>query len=195
MNSHIKITFIACAITALSSCTSFMAATNDGSVHEDYGVRTMGSVVEDGTIESKVQINLSRHSEALEHANIGILSFNRIVLLTGQVPDAASKTHAGSVAEKVRHVRRVHNELEVMPSQNLGSRTSDSYLATKVGSNLLGTKGIDSGRIEVVVSNGKVFLMGLVTQEEAQRTINSIKEVSGLKGIVKVFEYIDNSGS
>lgn len=181
------------SLALLNGCTTYMAATNSGSVSEDYGQRTMGTVVEDSTIESKTKININRHSETLNNANIQIFSFNRIVLITGQVPDQQSKAAASTIAEKVRHVRSVHNELEVMPSNSIFDSSKDSFLKTKVSSNLIGAEGVDSGRIEVIVENGKVFLMGLVTQEEAKRAVESVKEVSGIKAIIKVFEYISHS--
>ena len=112
-----KHTIFLCLASCLyiSSCTSFMAATNDGAVSEDYGKRTMGTVLEDSSIESKAKINISRYNEILNNANINVTSYNRIILLTGQVPDIESKNQAGLVAEKVRNVRSVHNELEILP--------------------------------------------------------------------------------
>lgn len=192
-NALFSLIFISCF--SLASCGTYMAATNDGAVSEDYGKRTMGTIVEDNSIESKAQININRANETLNNANIDIISFNRILLITGQVPDNNSKQEVTSIAEKVRHVRRVHNELEIANSTSIMTRTSDSFLATKVNSNLIGAKGVDSDRIKVIVENGTVYLMGLVTQEEAKRTINTIKEVSGIKAIVKVFEYISNDAN
>lgn len=183
------------AVFSLSACGTYLAATNDGSISEDYGKRTMGTIIEDNSIESKAQININRSNQTLNNANIDITSFNRVLLITGQVPDSKSKKDVTTIAEKVRHVRRVHNELEIAPSTSLMTRTSDSFLATKVNSNLIGAKDVDSDRIEVIVENGTVYLMGLVTQEEAKRTVNSIKEVSGIKAIVKVFEYISNESN
>ncbi len=176
----------------LTSCTTYMAATNDGLVVEDYGQRTMGTVIEDNSIESKAQINISRYNETLNNSNIHLLSFNRVVLITGQVPDIKSKKDVSSIVEKVRHVRRVHNELEIIPELSVYQRGRDSFLETKVGTNLVGSDDVDSDRIEVTVTNQKVYLMGLVTQEEAKRTVQSVKEVSGINAIIKVFEYISN---
>ncbi|NRB39822.1 MAG: BON domain-containing protein [Pseudomonadales bacterium] len=189
---HSTKALLICSLLLLANCTTYMAATNDGAVSEDYGQRTMGTIVEDNTIESKAQININRHSPTLNNANINVFSFNRIILITGQVPDLKSKQNASIIAEKVRHVRSVHNELEIMPSNSFFSSSKDSFLKTKVASNLIGAKGVDSSRIEVIVENGKVYLMGLVTQEEASRTVESVKEVSGIKAIIKVFEYISN---
>ena len=179
-------------LTPLTACTSFMAATNDGPITEDYGVRTRGTAVEDDTIESKAEINISRTNETLHNSHIEIKSFNRVVLLTGQVPDKASKQLCTQVVEKIRHVRRVHNELEISGSSGFLSRTNDIYIATKTNSRLMAADDIESDRIEVIVENGNVYLMGLVTQDEAQRTVNVVQNVSGIQKIVKVFEYISS---
>jgi osmotically-inducible protein OsmY len=175
---------------AFSGCTSIVAATAKGPIEEDYGERTLGTMVEDNTIESKATVNMKKASPKLAEANIHVESFNKVLLITGQVPDEASKTLVSKVTSNIRHIRRVHNELEVSEPSSFLSRTNDTYLATKVGTRLLATDGIDSGRIEIVVENGHLYLMGLVTQAEAQRIVTAMQKVSGVKKIVKVFEYI-----
>lgn len=174
----------------LSGCTSFMAMTTDGPIVEDYGQRTQGTVVEDRHITAKAKINIDRANEVLGEANIQVKSFNKVVLLTGQVPDQASKNLAGEIATKVREVRRIHNEIEVAGETSFLSRTNDSFLSTKVKARLIGTDNVDSGRVEYVIENGRLYLMGLVTQDEADRIVESVQKVSGLQKIVKVFEYI-----
>lgn len=177
----------------LASCTSFQEITTDGMVEEDYGKRTRGVVVEDRNIESKASINIKRHKAIPEQANINVKSFNRIVLLTGQVPDQASRQQAASIAQQVRHVRSVHNELETGQPISFMTRSNDTLIATKVRARLMATDDVDSGRVEMVVENGAVFFMGLVTRAESERVINAAKQVSGIRKIVKVFEYIDNN--
>lgn len=172
------------------ACTSFREVIADGPVEEDYGVRTRGMALEDKDIESKININV-RFSKALQNANIQVTSYNRIVLLTGQVANADARLQAADIAQKTRHVRRIHNELTVGETLPLLGRSADSLLHTKVNARLLAAQDIDSGRIVVVVEDGAVYLMGLVSKAESQRAIDAIREVSGINKIVKVFEYID----
>ncbi len=175
----------------LSSCTSFMAATTEGQIQENYGERTFGSTVEDTSIESKAQINIKRANPALANAHIEVKSFNQVLLIVGQVPTANDKQVISGIAEKIRNVKRVHNELEIGANTSLLTRSNDNLLVTKVKGRFIGTDNVVSGRIEVLVENGTVYLMGLVTQDEATRAVSAAKKTSGIKKIVKVFEYID----
>ena len=179
------------SLMSFTACTPYMAATSDGPVAEDYGQRTLGTVIEDNAIESKAIININLADPRIEQsANVQVKSFNRVLLITGQIPDKTLKKLISDTAEKIRHVRRVHNELEISKPITLLARSRDSFLKTKIKSRLIGTQGIDSGRIEVIVENEKAYLMGLVTQHEADRVVDSVKKVSGLKKIVRAFEYI-----
>lgn len=176
-------------VSFINGC-SMIAATSTGDTEENYGKRTLGTVVEDNTIEAKLKSKI-RDNEALALANINIKSFNKVLLVTGQVPDNTSKQKINDFAQKIRHVKRIHNELEIAPNSSFGSRTKDSFLASKVTSRLVLTEGLDSSRIETVVENSRVYLMGLVTQAEAQQAVDALQKVSGLTGIIKVFEYVN----
>jgi osmotically-inducible protein OsmY len=168
-----------------------MAATTEGQIKEDYGTRTFGSTVEDSTIESKTKINIKRASPTLAEAHVNVKSFNQVLLITGQVPNYNDKDIITAIAEKTRNVKRVHNEVEVGPNSSLLTRANDNLLITKIKGRFIGTDGVVAGRIDVLVENGTVFLMGLVKQQEAERAVNATKRTSGIKKIVKVFEYID----
>ncbi len=176
---------------SLTSCTPFMAATTEGPIKENYGERTFGSAVEDNAIESKALINIKRANAALADAHVEVKSFNQIMLIVGQVPTANDKQLISGIAEKIRNVKRVHNELEVGPNTSILTRSNDNLLITKVKGRFIGTDNVASGRIEVLVENGTVYLMGLLTQDEASRAVSATKKTSGIKKIVKVFEYID----
>ena len=177
-------------LASISACTPFMAATTKGPIKENYGERTFGSTIEDSTIESKTKINIKRANPRLEDAHIVVKSYNQVLLIIGQVPTQQDKAIVTSVAENIRHVKRVHNELEVGPNTSFMTRTNDELLVAKIKARFIGTNDVVAGRIEVLVENGVVFLMGLVTQDEANRAVSATKKASGIKKIVKVFEYI-----
>lgn len=165
-----------------------IAANSQDGTSEDYSKRTLGTVVEDNTIKAKLKAKI-KENKTLADANINIKSFNKVILITGQVPDDASKQKISGLAQNIRHVKRIHNELEIGSNASFGSRTNDSFLASKVTSRLILTEGLKSSRIETVVENSKVYLMGLVSETEAQKAVDALQKVSGLKGIIKVFEY------
>ncbi len=191
-SSRIQLALIFLLAYLMIACTSIREMSTDGPVAEDYGRRTQGTVVEDREIESKTTINLKRDSAIAEESNIRVTAFNRVVLLTGQVPTQAAKNQTARVAQQVRHVRNIHNELEIGPSVGFGQRSKDRMLATRIRTRLMAADDVESGRVEMVVENGVVYFMGLVTRAESQRIIHAAQQSSGIQKIVKVFEYIDD---
>ena len=125
----------------------------------------------------------------LDSANINVTSYNGVVLITGQVPNAELIGLATSAVEPLRNVKRVHNELEVAPKTTLISRTNDSWITTKVKSALLSNETAQATSIRVVTEAGVVFMMGLVTQAEADAAVEAASTVKGVQKIVKVFDY------
>ncbi|GAB2796010.1 BON domain-containing protein [Halomonas shantousis] len=161
------------------------------SVNEDYGTRTLGMQVEDESIESKVYNNLVQTDARFRDARINVDSYNGRVLLTGQVASEELKTRAGEIAEQVRMVRQVYNELAVSANAPVGQRMTDTWITTRVKTQLASDENIDSGRIKVVTENSTVYLMGMVSHQEAERVVNAASQVGGIQRIVKVFEYLD----
>ncbi|MEM8499520.1 MAG: BON domain-containing protein [Pseudomonadota bacterium] len=178
-------------MSLLGACSSLISATRSGPIQEDYGKRSFGSFIDDGLIETKTRVNLKKADEQLKQAHIGVTSYNGVVLLAGQVPSAELRDLAGSVAGKIRNVKRVHNELAIAGPISLPARSNDSWLTTKVKSKLLASRTVKGRRIKVVTENGVVHLMGLVTRNEADEVVNVVKGTFGVQKIIRIFEYID----
>ena len=106
-----------------TGCVSLSKGMSDDPVDQNHGKRTFGAFVEDGNIERKVAVNLARASAELDESRIVTVSYNGNVLLAGQVANEDLKTQAGNIAEKVRHVRHVHNELQVVGSNSLDRKS------------------------------------------------------------------------
>lgn len=199
MNSHacttrnllLRTTTIVVLMSLLGACSSLISATRSGPIQEDYGKRSFGSFIDDGLIETKTRVNLKKADEQLKQAHIGVTSYNGVVLLAGQVPSAELRDLAGSVAGKIRNVKRVHNELAIAGPISLPARSNDSWLTTKVKSKLLASRTVKGRRIKVVTENGVVHLMGLVTRNEADEVVNVVKGTFGVQKIIRIFEYID----
>ncbi len=178
------------ASTALSGCSSLISATREEPIQEDQGSRTLGSYLEDESIETKTLVNISKGSQALAQSHINVVSYNGQLLLIGQVPDEQVKQEAESIARQVRHVRKVHNELDLAGPTSTIVRTNDVYLTSRIKVQMLADKRVSGGRIKVVTENGVVYLMGLVTPTEADLAVEITRSVTGVRKIVKVFEYI-----
>ena len=123
--------------------------------------------------------------------NFEVTSFNGIVLITGQVPSTTMILVATREVERLRNVRKVHNELTVAGPTSMISRTNDSWLTTKIKSALVATEDTDASRIKVVTENGVVFMMGLLTRAEADAAVDITRQIQGVQKVVKLFEYMN----
>ncbi|QFT85666.1 outer membrane lipoprotein [Halomonas sp. THAF12] len=178
-------------LLALSGCTTMTAATSSGPINENYSERTVGTKVEDDSIETKVAHNLGSTDARLGDARINVDSYNGVVLLTGQVPSQELKNMAERIAGEVRNVRRVHNQLSVAANLPASQRLADTWLTTRIRTALAANEAIDSSKLRIVTENDSVFLMGIVRRQEAERVVAAVRNVGGMQRIVKVFDYLD----
>lgn len=149
--------------------------------------RTSGAIVQDQTNEARITYEFIQRIK-VAGTHFTITSYDGKVLLTGEVPAEAVKEEAGRIAAGVLGVRTVVNELAVMPASSLTERSNDLLLAAKVNAELINKKDVPYSAVKVVVERGTVYLMGIVTQTEADATAAVASRVSGVKSVVKVFE-------
>ncbi|PCJ31891.1 MAG: phospholipid-binding protein [Moraxellaceae bacterium] len=176
----------------LSGCASILSATSGPEqIDEAPGSRTLGAYIEDESIETKVLANLYNANIGYKEGNISAVSYNGIVLLVGQLKSDELLEKATVIAQRVRSVRKVHNELTVAGPISYMASSNDSWLTTKIKSKMLTTSGFPSGQAKVVTENGVVYLMGLLTHKEAKDAVFITRQVYGVQKIVKIIEYID----
>lgn len=150
--------------------------------------RTTGTQVEDEGIEMRTA---SRIRESLsENAHVNVTSYNRQVLLTGEVPSAADSQKAEQIALAVENVRSVVNDLGVMPGSSLTQRSKDTFITGKVRASLVDAKDLSANAFKVVTERNVVYLMGRVTPREAKRSAEIARGVDGVSKVVRVFEVI-----
>ena len=188
--NRFKHLLISSVLFTLTGCVSLLDATSEGPIEEHRGTRTLGIVVEDENIETKISVNLRKASETLKNSNIDVISFNGTVLLIGEVPDQTSKALAEKVASNTRAVRKVYNELSISGVSTWVSRYNDIWITTKVSSQMMFSENFPSSRVKVVTEQGTVYLMGLVNETEAAHAVDITKNIYGVEKIVKLFEYI-----
>lgn len=177
-----------CLATQLSGCAQLMLQAVSVGAMVSVDRRTAGAQLEDETIQLKAVAALR---QALgSSGNISVTSYNRQVLLTGEVPDADSKTLAERVVGQVENVRTVYNELGVENATTMAQRGSDLYLSARVRAAFFDTPGLSSNAFKVVTTRSTVYLMGLVTPRESERAVRVTQQVNGVQRIVKVFELI-----
>jgi osmotically-inducible protein OsmY len=148
--------------------------------------RSPGIQIEDEAIETKVR---NRVKDALGiRGNVSPTSYNRVVLLTGEVSAESDKGEAERVAAGVDNVRSVVNELRVANSQPFSSVSKDLVLTSKVRATLLDAKEVNSGAFKIVTERGTVYLMGRVSEAEATRAVEVVRSVPGVTRVVRVLE-------
>jgi osmotically-inducible protein OsmY len=150
--------------------------------------RSVGAQAEDKSIFAKAETRIN--SQFGDRVHVNVTSYNRRVLLTGEVPDAATKAAVAKVASEVENVSAVVNELTIGGATSLASRTNDSVITSKVKGNMIDDKNVDANMFKVTTEAGVVYLMGLVTREEGDRAAQVTARTSGVARVVKAFEYI-----
>lgn len=151
--------------------------------------RTSGTYIEDQAIELKAGKAISDNLKDNVHANV--TSYNRQVLITGEVSDEANKKKAESLVKPIENVASIKNYLEIAKKSSLSTRTNDAYITSKVKANFLKENKFSANYVKVVTESGTVYLLGLVTHKEADDAVEIARSIGGVKAVVKVFEYID----
>ena len=151
-----------------------------------------GSQVDDELIQMK---SGNRLEEAFPdgRVRVNVTSYNRMVLLTGQVPSDADKATVEQVIAKMDNVQSVINELSVGPATTLKERSNDAYITTKVKASIVDSQDLFANSIKIVTHRGVVYLMGRVTEREANHAAELARGVSGVVKVVKVFEIISEA--
>ncbi len=149
--------------------------------------RTTGTQVEDESIELKAA---SRVRDLATLGHIEVISYNRTVLIVGEVPGEPEKVAVGNAVAGVENVRTVVNELAVLPGASLGTRTNDTLLEARVKAVLIDAKDVQASAFKVVAARGIVYLMGRVTEREATRGAELARSVSSVQKVVRVFEIL-----
>jgi osmotically-inducible protein OsmY len=181
----------ALAVSALSACAPLViGAIAAGTAIVATDRRTTGAQLDDQSIELRVHNELGTAFKPIYNdLHISVNAYERKVLLTGEVPTAEVKAQAGEIAARSQNVRAVVNELTVAPPSSLGQRTNDTALGTRVRAQFVNTKEIPFNAMSIVTERGIIYLMGFVTEKEAEVAAYVASRVSGVQQVVKVFDY------
>jgi len=177
-----------CLGAALSACAPMMVGGAVMGTLMATDRRTSGMQVEDEGIELK---GASRIRETLgERGHVNVTSYNRQVLLTGEVSGEQDKQAVEQILSKVENVRSVVNELGVLENSTLSQRSSDALVTGKVKASMVDAQDLFANSFKVVTERGTTYLMGRVTQREANRATDLVRSIEGVKKVVRVVELI-----
>jgi len=180
------------AIGALSACAPLLitgAVVGGSMIVTDR--RTSGAQIEDQAIELKA---LSRLREVLgERGHVSVTSYGRQALITGEVPTDADKVAVAQAIARIENVQSIVDEVAVMSPTSITSRSNDAIITGKVKASLVDSKDILANAFKVVTERGTVYLMGRVTEREANRAAEVARSVSGVQKVVKVFDIVNEA--
>jgi osmotically-inducible protein OsmY len=187
---HFNLLVGTCALSALlSACAPLLVG--GAMVATSLSVadrRTTGIQIEDERIELRVGQDIQKNLG--ESAHVNVTSYNRQLLLTGEVASQRDKERAGRVAMGTENVRSVLNELAIMPASSVTERTRDAVLTSKVKAALVDARDLQAHAIKVVSERGTVYLMGIVLEREAKRASDVVRTIDGVKRVVRSFEIV-----
>lgn len=175
-------------LQGLAGCFPLVAAGAATGVMATLDRRTYGAQTEDQAIELRASSRFS--DEVLRAGRIGVTSYNRKVLLTGQVNDERIKAAAEAAVAGMPNVGSVHNELMVGTVPGMAAAVSDTTITARVRAALIEARDLQSNAFKVVTESGTVYLMGLVTRREGDRAAQVTSRVGGVRRVVTVFEYL-----
>jgi len=174
--------------TLLTSCAAAVLVGAAGGLAV-YDRRTVSMIERDARIFYIINTSIAKDPR-FHGSRIVVTSYNQIVLLAGQTPLSSVRLLAEKIAQGTANVRRVHNELTIDNPIPLAQRSKDTLITAEARSKMLTKKGLESGSIRIVSENGVVYLMGIVTQEQANLAVNVARQIDGVNKVVKIFQYI-----
>lgn len=182
----------------LQSCIFVVgAAAGAAAIAMVYDHRPIEDTIQDTKVANKIVDKIRAVPDLRNECHIEVTVFNRVVLLTGQTPKPEWRDQAEQIAKSVPDVDKVYNQLTIEGPTSSLTRTSDSWITTKIKGQMLGHEELktNSSSIKVVTENGVVYLMGVVTSQQADTAVDISRQVSGVQKVIKIFQYKNGSAS
>jgi len=190
---HIKKLFLLFAFVMLSQGCVFVAGAAAGAagIAVVYDHRKLEKILLDQQIAHEISNKIAKIHGIKESGHIDVTCFNQVVLLTGQTTTEIQRQQASDIAHSIFEVTRVYNQITLRAATSTLTHASDGWITTKIKTQMLATKGLESSTVKVVTENGTVYLMGIVTHDQADTTVNIARKVSGVQRVVKIFQYVN----
>ncbi|RZQ56142.1 osmotically-inducible protein OsmY [Pseudidiomarina tainanensis] len=178
---------ITALVVSLSGCAAALVGATAVGISAATDTRSIGTQIDDQTIEVRV-ITALKGDDRLDDSRVQVVSFNRSVLLLGQVTNSSLRDLASHIVRNTQGVDRVHNELKVAPVISLGQISKDTYITSKIKAKFIANENIKTSDIKVVTENGEVALMGLVERDIARQAIDIARNINGVTRVIDAFE-------
>lgn len=177
------------ALPLFSGCVPALLVTGAAvGVMSAHDRRSSGVQADDEVSEWKGSNRMPARYGDLAHANF--TSFNRVLLITGEVRDEETKLAIGEMAAGIEGIKKLHNELVVAPISSFSSRSNDGYISSKFKARLLDSNQLSANHIKPVSENGTLFLLGLVNEREAKVAVTIARTTDGVRKVINLLEII-----
>lgn len=187
-----KIISLTLLLIMLPGCAAVVAGTAATGVMVAQDRRTTGTIVEDKSIQLKALQIVKDTEKENPNVHVEVISYNNRVLLVGEAPNRKVRADIEDEVRSIDKVRQVHNEIMIAPPTSMKTRSNDSWITTKIKSEMAVTKDLNPTRVKVTTENGVVYLMGIVTPLEEEITVDIARHIKGVRKVVKIFEYEKN---
>lgn len=188
-----KLKFVGIALGCtllLQGCAALIVGAGVGAASAAHDRRTLGTQVDDKTMASRISTALAKNERLKELTNINVHVFNGSTLLVGQAPTDSLKNEVQQSVEKLKNIGKLHNQIRLASPIPASTNAHDVWLASKIKTILVADKRIDGLYVHVAVEDSEVFLMGLVSQNEANIAVDIARNVDGVTQVIKAFQYL-----
>ena len=182
---------VICAVSLGGCVTALVAGAAIATIDILHDRRSAGEYVDDSTIELTAKNYLISQAELRGAAHVKAVSWNGILLITGEIDEESMKQRIIDKLRDIDGVRQLVDETTITGKTAMLARSNDTWITSKVKSRLLVKTGLDANRVKVVTTRGSVYLMGIVSQQEADTATELARQIKGVARVVKVFEYLE----
>ena len=185
-----KMALLVSILFVLQGCAVLVVGAGVGAVSAAHDRRSLGTQVDDKTAYGRLTMVLAKNTIIEEQTNINVHVYNGAALLVGQAPSDDLIRQVQQVAETVINIKKLHNQIRIGSPISTSTDTNDLWIESKIKTKLLADKRIDGLHIDVAVEDSEVFLMGIVSESEADVAVDIARNVSGVTQVIKAFEYL-----
>ncbi|KPJ90886.1 MAG: hypothetical protein AMJ53_12725 [Gammaproteobacteria bacterium SG8_11] len=196
LRTTVALTLLIAAVLFIQGCAGLVVAGGAaaGAVAASDS-RPTQVMMDDKIIEMAATDKIYSDRELQTRVHINVNSYNYVVLLTGEALSQDLKNKAVDIVRHLKKVRRVHNEIRVADLTSFESRAKDSWISSKIKTNMFSTKDFDATKVEVITENRTVYMMGIVTEEQGAKAAEIARQVEGVAKVIKLFEYFEPSNT
>jgi len=174
-------------LLALQGCELALIGAGGTAAITAFDRRTSSAIYQDESIALTIRNRVSERFGSL--TNVNVAPYNRMVLLTGEVPDERTREAVEAEVREIANVRGVVNDIQIRPPSSIGDRANDAFITSKIKARFLDSGKVNPVHVKVVTEAGVVYLLGLVTEAEASIAVEIARTTGGVRKVVKVFDY------